>query len=114
MLRAKRALEGMLENCEAVMELPTVENVQALASELKAEGVSLSRVPPHGAVDVRALRGRLKLTQEQFALRFNLELDAVQNWEQGRRQMDRTAETYLRVIDKESAAAARALEEPCT
>jgi putative transcriptional regulator len=113
MLRAKRAIEAMLDSGEALLQVPQVESVQTLSKELKAAGVRLGRIPAEGDVDVRALRQRLNMTQEQFALRYNLDLDAVQNWEQGRRQMDRTAHSYLRVIEKESKAAARALEEPC-
>lgn len=113
MLRAKRALEAMLDHGETLLHVPTVESLRALSKELAAAGVRLGRIPAEDDVDVRALRRRLNMTQEQFALRYNLDLDAVQNWEQGRRKMDRTARSYLRVIAKESTAAARALEEPC-
>jgi len=60
---------------------------------------------------VRALRERLGLTQEQFALRFNLGLDTVQSWEQGDRTPDRYANNYLRVIERDHALAARAQEK---
>ena len=63
------------------------------------------------AVDVRALRERLGLTQEQFALRFAIDLDALQNWEQGRREPEPTVVAYLRVIERDPAAAAKAQEE---
>lgn len=36
-------------------------------------------------VDVKAIRRRLGLSQRRFAERFGFKLDAVQNWEQGRR-----------------------------
>ena len=113
MLKAKRALEAMLSEGEALLHVPQVESVRALGKELKAAGVRLGRILAQEDIDVRALRQRLNMTQEQFALRYNLDLDTVQNWEQGRRRLDRTAQSYLRVIDKESTAAARALEEPC-
>ena len=61
------------------------------------------------AVDVRKLRERLSLTQEQFALRFGLELDAVRNWEYGRREPDAAAKSYLTVIDKAPEAVQEAL-----
>ena len=55
------------------------------------------RVP--AAVDVRAVRESLGLTQLEFATRFGLDLDAVQNWEQGRTRPDRNARILLRVIE---------------
>ena len=53
-----------------------------------------------------------RLTQEQFALRYGLDVDAVQNWEQGRYQPDRATLAYLRVIERQPTEAARAQEEP--
>ncbi len=49
--------------------------------------------------DLRALRSRLCLTQEQFAERFQIPLGTLRDWEQGRRVPDTTARTLLRVID---------------
>ncbi len=37
-------------------------------------------------VDVKAIRKRLALSQSEFAARFGFAVDAVQNWEQGRRR----------------------------
>ena len=65
-----------------------------------------------GAVDIRKLRDRLGLTQEQFALRFGLELDAVRNWEYGRRAPDAAAKAYLTVIDSDPEAVRKALAVP--
>ncbi len=42
-------------------------------------------------VDVAVIRKRLGLTQSDFATRFGFKLDAVQNWEQGRRRSDGAA-----------------------
>ncbi len=41
--------------------------------------------------NVRILRRKLNLTQEQFAHRFQLSLGAVRDWEQGRNQPDYAA-----------------------
>ena len=60
-------------------------------------------------VDVRAVRRRMKLSQAQFAARFGFALDAVQNWEQGRRQPEASARAFLRVIEREPEAVERAL-----
>ncbi len=47
---------------------------------------------------VRALRRRLNLTQEQFAQRFHLALGTIRDWEQGRNQPDHAAQVLLQVI----------------
>ncbi len=60
-------------------------------------------------VDVAAIRKRLGLSQSEFAVRFGFKLDALQNWEQGRRRPDGAARAFLRVIEREPAAVQRAL-----
>jgi putative transcriptional regulator len=60
-------------------------------------------------VDVAAIRRRLGLSQAEFASRFGFKLDAVQNWEQGRRRPDGAARAFLRVIEREPDAVQRAL-----
>ena len=59
--------------------------------------VRVVRVPEQ--VDVRAIRQQLQLSQREFAGRFGFSLDALQNWEQGRRFPDSTARILLKVIE---------------
>jgi putative transcriptional regulator len=110
LLRAKRAIEAMLDDGEVAVEVPTVEDFDALARELSKAGVAAARIASD-PVDVRSLRLSLGMSQEQFARRFNLDLDALQNWEQGRRSPERAVCSYLRVIAADPEAAARAQEE---
>lgn len=100
MLRAKRALEEMLETGRGYLLVPMVEDVAALTRELAEAGIVATPVEPPETVDVRAIRDGLGLTQEQFALRYGLDLDAVRNWEHGRRRPDTAARSYLRVIER--------------
>ncbi len=110
MLRAKRTIEAMLEDGEVAVEVPTVEDWTTLARDLRKAGVEAARIATD-PVDVRSLRLRLGMSQEQFARRFNLDLDALQNWEQGRRSPERAVWSYLRVIAADPKVAARAQEE---
>lgn len=110
MLRAKRAVEAMLDDGEVAVEVPTVEDFDALSHDLRKAGVEAARIATD-PVDVRGLRLSLGMSQEQFARRFNLDLDALQNWEQGRRSPERAVWSYLRVIAADPKAAARAQEE---
>ena len=112
LLRAKRTVEEMIERGRAYIALPTVEDVAALVAELAQSGVAAMQVPPPGEVDVKALRERLGLTQENFALRYGLDLATVRNWEQGRVQPDTAARSLLRVIERAPEAVAEALAAP--
>ena len=60
-------------------------------------------------VDVKAIRRKLGMTQAEFARSFGFGLDAVQNWEQGRRRPEGAARAFLKVIDREPDAVRRAL-----
>jgi putative transcriptional regulator len=59
---------------------------------------------------VRALREKLKLTQEEFAARFHLPLGTIRDWEQGAHHPDKAAQVLLTVIARDPDAVARALE----
>ncbi len=107
-LRAKRAVEAMIANRRAFILVPKLDSIDALAAELAACGVRATRVPDTD-IDVKAMRERLDLTQEQFALHYGLDLDAVRNWEHGRRKPDTAARSYLRAIYNDPAAVEAAL-----
>ena len=61
------------------------------------------------APDVRGIRQSMGLSQAKFADRFNLSLATLQEWEQGRRQMNRSVQNLMLVIEHEPAAVDRAL-----
>jgi putative transcriptional regulator len=110
MLRAKRAVETMIDKGEAVIEVPIVEDVMTFYNDLAKAGISASRIASE-PLDLQAVRVGLGLTQEQFARRYNLALDAIQNWERGVRTPDRSMQSYLRVIAAYPEIAARAQEQ---
>jgi putative transcriptional regulator len=60
-------------------------------------------------VDVRAIRDKLGLTQEQFAGRFGFSVNTLRHWEQGRRQPEGPTRAYLLVIDRAPEAVQNAL-----
>ncbi len=64
-------------------------------------------VPP--VTDVRALRERLNLSQEDFATRYMLSSRTVQEWEQGRREPTEAARVLLYAIAQDPSAIARVL-----
>jgi putative transcriptional regulator len=100
LLKAKRAIEAMLADGRSYLHLSMVEDAGTLATELADAGVSASLRSTPKTVDVAAIRTALDLTQEQFALRFGLELDTLRRWESGRSAPDKAARSYLTLIRK--------------
>jgi putative transcriptional regulator len=98
MLRAKRAIESLVEKGREFVELPMVEDVQAVTGDLAKAGIAAVWIQPDVTVNVRDLRERLQLTREQFAIRYGLEVETLRNWETGKREPDTTARSYLRAI----------------
>ena len=60
-------------------------------------------------VDVKRIRKGLNMTQARFSDTFGFSLDAVKNWECGRRLPEASARTLLTVIGKNPAAVIDAL-----
>ena len=48
--------------------------------------------------EIKAIRARVKMSQAVFARSFQLSLDTVKGWEQGKRKPDAAAANYLRMI----------------
>lgn len=71
------------------------------------KGTFVVHIPPE--IDVRAIRGRLGLTQKEFATRFGFSVNTVRHWEQGRRVPEGPTRAYLMVIDREPRAVQKAL-----
>ncbi len=69
-------------------------------------------LPPFRPVpNVRAIRTKLRMTQEAFAKAIGVPVATVRNWEQSRTGMDPAVRSLLRVVDREPDAALRALAE---
>ncbi len=62
------------------------------------------------AVDVKAVRENLALSQREFSDMFHLPLNAVKNWETGRSLPDQVARILLKVILHNPEAVKEALE----
>jgi putative transcriptional regulator len=58
------------------------------------------------------LRRKLGLTQTGFAMLLDIPVATLRNWEQNRFVMEPAARTLLKLIDREPAAALRALQGP--
>jgi DNA-binding transcriptional regulator YiaG len=106
--RAKAVIERMIEAGSSTVLVPKVESIETLIAELLSCGVGATERRLR-AIDVGKLREKTGLSQEEFALRFNLDLATLKGWEQGRRKPDLAASNYLRVIAVDPDAAERAI-----
>src|SRR5258708_4477128 len=66
------------------------------------------RVP--ALIDVRAIRTKLGMTQEEFAGRFGFSVNTLRHWEQGKRQPEGPTRAYLLVIARAPKAVQKALD----
>jgi len=75
------------------------DNTTAVTSELSGLGVSAYaiRIPD---VDIKRLRDAQRLSQAEFASLYGLELDTLQNWEQGRNIPDRSTKVLMKIIER--------------
>ena len=90
MLRAKRAVEALLVDGRVYVDLPMVEDADAVTEDLARAGIAAARV------------------RRQFAVRYGFEVETLRNWETGRRDQDTAARSYLRVIANDPEQAERA------
>jgi putative transcriptional regulator len=72
---------------------------------------STYRVFVPARIDVKAIRKRRGLTQEEFCIRYGLSVASLRDWEQGRFSPDPTARAYLTIIDRAPEAVEKALAE---
>jgi putative transcriptional regulator len=88
-----------------------VDSAKVIARHMRGEielPTKVVRLAP--AVDVREIRKGQGLTREQFAERYGLQVRAVQEWEQGRREPEPAVRAYMIVIKNQPAAVRKALE----
>lgn len=74
-------------------------------------GVAIEHDVSVHRVNVRAVRENLKLSQEEFAIRFGFSLGTLRGWEQGRRHPDGPSRILLRVIMNDPSVVERAVKQ---
>jgi putative transcriptional regulator len=82
---------------------------QALAFADGTADESEYRVHIPREIDVRRIRAKLGMTQEEFAGEFGFSVHTLRQWEHGRRVPDGAARAYLKVIDHAPKAVTKAL-----
>lgn len=79
------------------------------AGEIKAGRKAPSRVFEIKPPEIRRVREKLKVSQNEFALMIGVSVRTLQNWEQGRRTPEGPAKALLRIASKNPSAVLDAL-----
>jgi DNA-binding transcriptional regulator YiaG len=112
-LRAAHAIIGRLaETRLAVCRIAEGADIPALAAELATMNVHTSRrrrLEPGLIAEVRTRHG---LSQREFAEMLGLDIDTLQNWEQGRNRPDPAALSLVMAFDKAPGVIQEATFEP--
>ena len=92
------------------------DRVRSITEEEIERGIAADpdAAPPMSDAEITAARVRwvrktTGLSQEQFSARYRIPVGTLRDWEQGRREPDTAALSYLRVIEREREAVERAL-----
>ena len=85
------------------------QGLQEAIGHARGETSTVTTYRPQ-SVDVKALRNRVAMTQEQFAARFGFSVATLRHWERGDRSPQGPALVLLNVIDKNPAAVLGALQ----
>lgn len=83
---------------------------QALAFAEGTADPSQYRIHIPHEIDVRRIREKLGMTQEEFARQFGFSVNTLRHWEQGRRVPEGPTRAYLLVIDRAPKAVQKALK----
>jgi len=79
-----------------------------IASDLRNAGVT-SAVIEYPDLDVKRIRESFGYSQAEFAMRYAIEIDTLQNWEQGRNKPDRAMQLLFKMIEINPDAAEMAV-----
>jgi putative transcriptional regulator len=82
---------------------------QAISFARGEAEISKYRVHVPTRVNVRAIRTKLGMTQEQFAGQFGFSVNTLRHWEQGKRRPEGPTRAYLIVIERAAKTVQRAL-----
>lgn len=109
LLQAKRIVTRLAKGESVAAEIPMVEDSGVFEKELKRHGIVAERRDPPDAVNIKEIRERLGLSQDEFATRFGFDAASLRNWEQGRTEPEIAVRSFLKVIEADPNAVENAL-----
>lgn len=79
------------------------------AVAIRRKELAPSKITEIPAPDAKAIRDKIGLSQTEFAQLIGVKVATLRNWEQNRRKPTGAAAALLTIVEKEPAAALRAL-----
>ena len=112
LLQAKRIVTRLANGEGVAVEMPMVEDQEIFEQELLGLRVVPERRDPPDEVNVKEIRERLGLSQDEFATRFGFDTASLRNWEQQRTTPEIAVRSFFRVIQTTPTAVENALSSP--
>lgn len=100
---AHAAITRLADTGRAVCRIPEDAGMAELAADLAGMNVRTLQRRELDAALIAEVRGRHGLSQREFADTLGLDVDRVQNWEQGRNRPDAAVLSLVRLFDKDPA-----------
>ena len=82
------------------------------AGEIKSGKKKPSRIYEITSPEIKEIRKKLNVSQNEFAMMIGVSVRTLQNWEQGRRTPDGPAKALLHIASKNPQAVLDALHSP--
>ena len=79
------------------------------AGRIKRGKMKPSRLFSYSVPNIKAIREKLRVSQNEFAHLIGVSANTIQNWEQGRRKPEGPAITLLRITERNPKAVLEAL-----
>ena len=80
-----------------------------VASIREAGEIKAGRKAPNRVYEIKIVREKLNVSQNEFALMIGVSVRTLQNWEQGRRKPEGPAKALLRIASRNPSAVLDAL-----
>ena len=87
-----------------------IDSAKEARSIARGENSRGSRIHVPADIDVKLLRNRLNLSQDDFAACFGFTAARIRDWEQGRSKPDGAVRAYLKVIEHDPETVRKALK----
>jgi putative transcriptional regulator len=98
MQRLRLKADGRIVELRGGQEFPVVPVADVVALATTSVAPATISVAPAKPPEVRDLRRRARLTQQEFAARLGVPVETIRNWEQGKRMPRGPARALLAVI----------------
>ena len=109
---AHAVINRLADQGNAVCHIPEDAGIALLAADLAGMNIRVGRRRRHDPAEIAQVRGRHGLSQREFADRLGLDIDTLQNWEQGRNKPDPAALSLVRIFDQSPDLVLDAVYQP--